>query len=96
MRRWKDAPLLRAMLSGARIAALALVCFSVTLFLGLSVFTAPIPWGEWLHLHWPENFGVSWGGLAICLASMAAIRWTKCPMLVLIVLAAIAGAFFCR
>ena len=98
MRRWKDSALLRAMLDGARIAALALVCFSVTLFLGLSVFTAPIPWGEWLHLHWPEGFAVSPGGLLICLASMAAIRWTKCPMLVLIVLAGIAGAaaaFFC-
>ncbi len=96
MRRWKDAALLRAMLAGARVAALALVWFSVTLFLGLSVFTAPIPWAEWLHLRWPEGFAVSPGGLLICLASMAAIRWTKCPMLVLIVLAAIAGALFCR
>lgn len=96
MRRWKNSAWLNAALNGIRIAALALVWFAVLLFLGISVFTAPIPWADLCRFHWPEEFGISPAGLVICAVTVVLLRLTRIPFVLLIVLAAAAGAFFCR
>lgn len=96
MRRWKESPWLQAGIGGVRVAALALVWFAVFLFLGISVLTAPIPWQELCRFNWPGNVAVSPGGLLICAATVLLLRFTKLPLLLLIVLSAVAGAFFCR
>ena len=100
--RWKDSLPVTGMLKGIRPASLALVFFAMFLFMGMSVFTAQIPFGALLELvktgtaSIPENFRISWGGLAICLAVML-LKWkTKLSSTVLILLSAAAGALLCR
>ena len=63
---------------------------------GISVLTAPIPWQELCRFNWPGNVAVLPGGLLICAATVLLLRFTKLPLLLLIVLSAVAGAFFCR
>ena len=100
--RWKDSLPVTGMLKGIRPASLALVFFAMFLFMGMSVFTAQIPFGALLELvktgtaSIPENFRISWGGLGICLAVML-LKWkTKLSSTVLILLSAAAGALLCR
>ena len=100
--RWKDSLPVTGMLKGIRPASLALVFFAMFLFMGMSVFTAQIPFGALIELvktgtaSIPENFRISWGGLGICLAVML-LKWkTKLSSTVLILLSAAAGALLCR
>ena len=90
------------MLKGIRPASLALVFYAVFLFMGMSVFTAQIPFQALVDLiktgtaSIPAGFGISWGGLLICAAVMLLMWKTKISSTVLILLSAAAGALLCR
>lgn len=100
MQKWKGTFLVSGILGGTRIAAVALIAFAVSIFLGMSVFTAPIPWGELIRIfifrlpNLPANFSISWSGLAIFLISCVLIFRTKIPLTLLIVGSALAGMLF--
>ena len=100
--RWKDSLLVSGMLKGIRPASLALVFYAVFLFMGMSVFTAQIPFDALIDLvktgtaSIPAGFGISWGGLLICAAVMLLMWKTKISSTVLILLSAAAGALLCR
>ncbi|MBO4630464.1 MAG: chromate transporter [Lentisphaeria bacterium] len=100
--RWKDSLLVSGMLKGIRPASLALVFFAVFLFMGMSVFTAQIPFDAiWNGIKTgtvsiPADFRISPGGLGICAAAMLLMWKTKLSSTVLILLSAAAGALFCR
>ena len=99
--RWKDSLPVAGMLKGIRPASLALVFYAVFLFMGMSVFTAQIPFQALVDLiktgtaSIPAGFGISWGGLMICAAVMLLMWKTKISSTVLILLSAAAGAFLC-
>ncbi len=98
MQKWQGTFLLSGILGGTRIAAVALIAFSVSIFLGMSVFTAPIPWGELARIlclrlpSFPESFHVSWSGLLVFCASALLIFRTKIPLTLLILGSAALGA----
>ena len=100
--RWKDSLPVAGMLKGIRPASLALVFYAVFLFMGMSVFTAQIPFQALVDLiktgtaSIPAGFGISWGGLLICAAVMLLMWKTKISSTVLILLSAAAGALLCR
>ncbi len=100
--RWRENLWVRGILEGVRPVSLAMIFFAAFLFLGMSVFTAPIPWGDLLKLlvgqgtGLPGNFGFSFGGFIICAVVTVLFLRTKVSTTVLIVLSAIAGAFLCR
>jgi len=100
--RWKDSLPVAGMLKGIRPASLALVFYAVFLFMGMSVFTAQIPFQALADLiktgtaSIPAGFGISWGGLVICAAVMLLMWKTKISSTVLILLSAAAGALLCR
>ena len=100
--RWHEAFWVRGILKGVQPAALALIFFAVFLFLGMSVFTAPIPWSGLLKMlvgqgtGLPENFRISFSGLGICAVTVLLILRTKLSTTLLILLSAVAGAFLCR
>ena len=99
--RWKDSLPVAGMLKGIRPASLALVFYAVFLFMGMSVFTAQIPFQALVDLiktgtaSIPAGFGISWGGLVICAAVMLLMWKTKISSTVLILLSAAAGALLC-
>ena len=100
--RWKDSLPVAGMLKGIRPASLALVFYAVFLFMGMSVFTAQIPFQALVDLiktgtaSIPAGFGISWGGLVICAAVMLLMWKTKISSTILILLSAAAGALLCR
>lgn len=100
--RWKDSLWVSGMLKGIRPASLSLVFYAVFLFMGMSVFTAQIPFGALIDLiktgtvSIPADFRISPGGLAVFAAVMLLMWKTRLSSTVLILLSAAAGALFCR
>ena len=100
--RWKDSLLVSGMLKGIRPASLALVFFAMFLFMGMSVFTAQIPFDALAELvktgraSIPADFRISPGGLGITAAVLLLMWKTKLSSTVLILLSAAAGALLCR
>lgn len=100
--RWKDSLLVSGMLKGIRPASLALVFFAMFLFMGMSVFTAQIPFQALIDLlktgtvSIPADFRISPGGLGITAAVLLLMWKTKLSSTVLILLSAAAGALLCR
>jgi hypothetical protein len=78
------------------------VFFAMFLFMGMSVFTAQIPFDALIDLvktgsaSIPAGFGISWGGLGIAAAVLLLMWKTKLSSTVLILLSAAAGALLCR
>lgn len=100
--RWKNSLVISGMLRGVRPVSLALVFFAVFLFMGMSVFTAPIPFeavGELFRggtFNIPQNFRLSFSGLAICLIVLLLMWKTRLSTTWLILLSAAAGALICK
>ncbi len=100
--RRRESVWVRGILEGVRPVSLAMIFFAAFLFLGMSVFTASIPWGELLKTltgqgaGLPENFRFSFGGFVICAAVTILFLKTKISTTLLIFLSAIAGALLCR
>ena len=96
--RWKETFLVKGMLKGTRLAAVALIMFAVTIFLGMSVFTQTIPWEAFGALFkferpvLPEGFRVSPAGILICGVTVVLMLKTKVPTTALLLGAAAAGA----
>ena len=96
--RWKETFLVKGMLKGTRLAAVALILYAVTIFFGMSVFTQTIPWealGALFKLErpvLPPEFGVSVPGILICGVVIVLMLKTKLPSTVLLLGSAAAGA----
>ena len=96
--RWKETFLVRGMLKGTRLAAVALIMFAVTIFFGMSIFTQTIPWeslGALFKLErpvLPEGFALSPAGILICGVTIVLMLKTKLPTTALLLGAAAAGA----
>ena len=96
--RWKETFLVKGMLKGTRLAAVALIMFAVTIFFGMSVFTQTIPWESFGALFklerpvLPEGFALSPAGILICVVTIVLMMKTKLPTTALLLGAAAAGA----
>ena len=92
IRRWKDTFAVRGIMRGTRLSSVALILYAVTIFLGMSVFSSPIPWEVLRGEAYSGNFGISFSGLVIALAAAVAV-WKKwCSTTVVIIAGAAAGA----
>ena len=80
------------------LAAVALIMFAVTIFLGMSVFTQTIPWEAFGALFkferpvLPEGFRVSPAGILICGVTVVLMLKTKLPTTAVLLGSAAAGA----
>ena len=90
--------MVQGILKGTRISALSLVLYAVIIFLGMSVFTAPIPWDCFIdclrlkHTVMPDDFAFSVKGSLIFALAMFISLKTKLSTIYLIILSAIVGA----
>ena len=77
---------------GTRLSSVALIIYAVTIFLGMSVFTEPIPWEILRGAACPQGFGISLSGLIIAVISAVAV-WKKwCSTTIIIISGAVVGA----
>ena len=96
--RWKDTFLVKGMLKGTRLAAVALIMFAVTIFFGMSIFTQTIPWATFGALFkferpvLPDGFSISPAGMLLCGVTIMLMLKTKLPTTVLLLGSAAAGA----
>ena len=96
--RWKDTFLVRGMLKGTRLAAVALIMYAVTIFFGMSIFTQQIPWDAFTSLFkferpvLPDAFAVSLPGVLICGTVIVLMLKTKLPTTAILLGSAAAGA----
>ena len=91
-----------AMLSGARLAALALICYAVIIFMQLSIFTASIPWRKIFSFlpgvaaeTAPVEFNIYWPGLFIAAVAAVLITRTKLKTTWIILISGVLGAIIC-
>lgn len=75
IKRYQEALFLKGLLYGARLAAVALICYAVTVFLELSVFPAGLPW-KFFNSGF-ENFRISISGTFITALSCLLIARFK-------------------
>ena len=96
--RWKDTFLVRGMLKGTRLAAVALIMYAVTIFFGMSIFTRQIPWDAFASLFkferpvLPDGFAISLPGVLICGTVIVLMLKTKLPTTAVLLGSAAAGA----
>lgn len=98
LNKWQDKFVVKGILKGTRLSALSLVLYAVIIFLGMSVFTAPIPWDliiRFLMLKnesMPADFSLSIKGTLIFIMATIITLKTKLSTTYLIILSAIIGA----
>ena len=96
--RWKDTFLVKGMLKGTRLAAVALIMYAVTIFFGMSIFTQQIPWDAFASLFkferpvLPDGFAISLPGVLICGTVIVLMLKTKLPTTAVLLGSAAAGA----
>lgn len=94
IRKWKDTLIVRGIMRGTRLSSVALIIYAVTIFLGMSVFTKPIPWQILSGKPLPEDFTISFTGLVIAILSAIAVKKKWCSTTIIIISGAILGAVF--
>ena len=100
--KWKDSDFVKAILTGTRPGALALILYALTLFIGMSILTPELPVKALLETlftwknHLPGDLKFSFAATGIFIATILALRFTKLSMTILILASAILGAFICR
>ena len=92
IRKWKETFIVRGIMRGTRLSSVALVIYAVTIFMGLSVFTGPIPWEVLYGKGTLQNFGISWQGLFIAAAAALAVSKKWCSTTIIILSGAAVGA----
>ncbi len=98
LNKWQDKFVVKGILKGTRMSALSLVLYAVIIFLGMSVFTAPIPWNSIIRFlmlkneSMPADFSLSIKGTLIFIVATIITLKTKLSTTYLIILSAIIGA----
>ncbi len=90
IKRYQETRFLKGLLYGARLAAVALICYAVTVFLELSVFPAGLPW-KFISNGF-DGFRISISGTIITALSCLAIARFKVSTTAVIFGSAILGA----
>lgn len=90
IKRYQETRFLKGLLYGARLAAVALICYAVTVFLELSVFPAGLPW-KFISCGF-AGFRISISGTIITAISCIAIARFKIGTTAVIFGSAILGA----
>ena len=93
IKRYQETRFLKGLLYGARLAAVALICYAVTVFLELSVFPAGLPW-KFISCGF-DGFRISITGTIITALSCLAIGRFKVGTTAVIFGSAILGAILC-
>lgn len=85
----------RGFLAGMRPASFGLILSAAIVFAELSIFTAPLPWSEWLHGQLAA-VNIRWGALLLAVVTVILMRKTQIPFLWILAGSAIFGGFFCQ
>ena len=97
LKKWEKTNFIQGFLKGARLVALAMILCAIFIFMGMSVFTAPIPFEQLINVFKnapvviPENFALSWRALLICILSMVCLYYNKISITYMLIFAGFIG-----
>lgn len=97
LKKWGKTNFIQGFLKGARLVALAMILCAIFIFMGMSVFTAPIPFEQIANfvtgrtVIMPENFGLSGTALLICLLSILCLYYNKISVTYMLILSGFIG-----
>ena len=95
LRKYEKSIVIQGFLAGMRPASFGLILSAAVVFSELSIFTAPLPWAEWLHGHF-AGVGMRYGALLLAVITVILMRKTKIPFLWILAGSAMIGGFLCR
>ena len=102
LQKQRNNPYVGATLYGARLAALALICYAVIIFMQMSVFTAGIPWRKIFSFlpgvtpdGTPTDFSLYPPGILIAAVAALLITRTKLKTTWIILISGLLGALIC-
>ncbi len=97
LKKWGKTNFIQGFLKGARLVALAMILCAIFIFMGMSVFTAPIPFEQIANFVTgrtviiPENFGLNGSALLICLLSILCLYYNKISVTCMLILSGFIG-----
>lgn len=95
LKRYENTVFIKGFLAGMKPGALGFTCAALIIFMGMSIFTAPLPLREWLT----GNFaavGIRWWSLPIIALAAVLLKKTKIPFPAVLLICALCGAFFLK
>ena len=96
---WKGTFFVNGLLTGMRMAAVAMVMYACLIFMQLSVFSKPVPWREFFNFlifkpYQLDGFHLNIFEAVICLLSFLIVYYTKISITVLLFIMAFIGALY--
>jgi chromate transporter len=95
LKRYENTIFIKGFLAGMKPASLGFTCAALLIFMGMSLFTAPLPLADWLKgaLTAVE---IRWGALPIIVLSVVLLKKTKLPFPLVLLICACLGAFLLK
>jgi len=93
LHKYESGVLVRGFFRGMRPASFGLILAAAWIFFELSVLGGPVPWSDPVRI---SGLKVDWAAAGIFAASLVLLGKTKINLTLLLIFAAVAGAFLCR
>ena len=95
LKRYENTVFIKGFLTGMKPASLGFTCAALLIFMGMSLFTAPLPLAEWLKGTFTA-VEIRWWALPVILLSVILLKKTKLPFPLVLLICACLGAFFLK
>ena len=95
LKRYENTIFIKGFLTGMKPASLGFTCAALLIFMGMSLFTAPLPLAEWLK-GTLTAVEIRWWALPVIVLSVVLLKKTKIPFPLVLLICACLGAFFLK
>lgn len=95
LKRYENTVFIKGFLTGMKPASLGFTCAALLIFMGMSLFTAPLPLAEWLKGTFTA-VEIRWWALPVIILSVILLKKTKIPFPLVLLICACLGAFLLK
>ena len=95
LKRYENTIFIKGFLTGMKPASLGFTCAALLIFMGMSLFTAPLPLAEWLKGTFTA-VEIRWWALPVIVLSVILLKKTKIPFPLVLLICACLGAFLLK
>ena len=95
LKRYENTIFIKGFLTGMKPASLGFTCAALLIFMGMSLFTAPLPLAEWLKGTFTA-VEIRWWALPVIVLSVVLLKKTKIPFPLVLLICACLGAFLLK
>lgn len=95
LKRYENTIFIKGFLAGMKPASLGFTCAALLIFMGMSLFTAPLPLADWLKGTFTA-VEIRWWALPVIILSVVLLKKTKIPFPFVLLICACLGAFLLK